>query len=229
MYWEFHKDRFRAHYFLFLFFSIYINDLPLSIQNSEIDMYADDTTIWSSGNMCESIQRSLQESLNNADCWFSLNGMKPNAKKITDKYYWNCSKASLHRQDNMNLFLNDAKLEEAIGENLLGIRIDNNLTCNSHIDYIIIKLNSTINLLNCCCTVWGNFSKEQLNILLRLQKRWARMILDANFIIIIITGIDSPNELQLACNGCYNCGKIKNICQPLQFTAKRCTMKSGSD
>ena len=47
----------------------------------------------------------------------------------------------------MNLFLNDAKLEEAIGENLLGIRIDNNLTCNSHIDYIINKLNSTINLL----------------------------------------------------------------------------------
>ena len=34
-----------------LFFSIHINDLPLSIQNSEIDMYNDDTTIWSSGNV----------------------------------------------------------------------------------------------------------------------------------------------------------------------------------
>ena len=34
-----------------LFFSIHINDLPLSMQNSEIDMYTDDTTIWSSGNV----------------------------------------------------------------------------------------------------------------------------------------------------------------------------------
>lgn len=29
-----------------LFFAICINDLPLSIQNSETDMYADDTTVW---------------------------------------------------------------------------------------------------------------------------------------------------------------------------------------
>ena len=34
-----------------LFFSIHMNDLPLYIQNSAIDMYTDDTTIWSSGNV----------------------------------------------------------------------------------------------------------------------------------------------------------------------------------
>lgn len=39
-----------------LFFSIYINDLPLPRQNSEIDMYADYTATWSSGNTCQSIQ-----------------------------------------------------------------------------------------------------------------------------------------------------------------------------
>ena len=88
---------------------------------------------------------------------------------------------------------------------LLGIRIDSNLSWNLHIDYITSKLNCRINLLrrskqflylHCrkllynslvkpileyCCTVWGNCSKEQLNRLLRLQKRCARIILDANF------------------------------------------------
>ena len=70
-----------------LFFSICINDLPLSIQNSETDMYADDTTIWLLVIMCEStcIQQSLQENLDNANCWLSLNRMKPNAKKKQSK------------------------------------------------------------------------------------------------------------------------------------------------
>ena len=53
-----------------LFFSIHINDLPLSIQNSEIDMYTDDTTIWSSGNIC----KLLQESVSNSNCWSPLLG-----------------------------------------------------------------------------------------------------------------------------------------------------------
>ena len=48
-----------------IIFSICINDLPLSKQNSETDMYADDTTIWLLVIMCEitCIQQSLQEIL----------------------------------------------------------------------------------------------------------------------------------------------------------------------
>ena len=82
---------------------------------------------------------------------------------------------------------------------LFGIRIDKYLTWNPHINYIISKLNCRISLLekwnlDCgkllynslsiieyYCTVWGNCSKEQLDIFLRLQERCARMILDANF------------------------------------------------
>ena len=47
----------------------------------------------------------------------------------------------------MSLILNDVKLEEAIGEKLLGIRINKYLIWNLHIDYVIIKLNCRINLL----------------------------------------------------------------------------------
>ena len=41
------------------------------------------STTWSSGNACESIQQSLQESLDNANCWFSFNGMKRNGNSNT--------------------------------------------------------------------------------------------------------------------------------------------------
>ena len=133
------------------------------------------STIWSSGNACESIQQSSQESLDNANCWFSFNGMKRNVKKTMQMLIGTAQK------------LRCAKC--------LGIRIDKNLTWNLHINYIISKLNCRISLLktwnlDCgkllynppsiieyCCTVWGNCSKEQLDRFLRLQERCARMIL----------------------------------------------------
>ena len=62
-------------------FSIYINDLPLSLNTAEVDIYADDTTIWSSGNTCEEVQQKLQDTLNSAERWFKANGMVPNTTK----------------------------------------------------------------------------------------------------------------------------------------------------
>ena len=62
-------------------FSIYINDLPLSLNKAEVDIYTDDTTIWSSGNTCEEIQQKLQNTLNNTERWFKANGMVPNTRK----------------------------------------------------------------------------------------------------------------------------------------------------
>ena len=83
----------------------------------------------------------------------------------------------------MSIFLNDVKLEEAIGEKLLRIRIDKYLTWNlQSLDSGKLLYNSLIKpILEYCCTVWGNRSKEQLDRFLRLKKPCARMILDANF------------------------------------------------
>ena len=35
-----------------LLFSVYMNDLPLLLRETEVDIYADDTTIWLSGANC---------------------------------------------------------------------------------------------------------------------------------------------------------------------------------
>ena len=40
----------------------------------------------------------------------------------------------------MNLFLNGSRLEEVVVEKLFGIRIDQYLTWNLHIDYVIRTL-----------------------------------------------------------------------------------------
>ena len=46
-----------------ILFSLYINDLPIGISNSNVDIYADDTTIWETNSDPLLIHRGLQDSL----------------------------------------------------------------------------------------------------------------------------------------------------------------------
>ncbi|CAB4025078.1 Hypothetical predicted protein [Paramuricea clavata] len=46
-----------------ILFSIYINDLPMSLGEANADIYADDTTLWSSSKSCDEIQQTLQNAL----------------------------------------------------------------------------------------------------------------------------------------------------------------------
>ena len=79
--WGFHEDRFWVHYF-FEFTSMICHCLYKILKLIRMPTTLPwGSTIWSSGNACESIQQSLQESLHNANCWFSFNGMKRNVKK----------------------------------------------------------------------------------------------------------------------------------------------------
>ena len=64
-----------------ILFSLYINDLPIGISNSNVDIYADDTTIWETNSDPLLIQRGLQDSLDRTSRWLSLNKMFPNTKK----------------------------------------------------------------------------------------------------------------------------------------------------
>ena len=188
-----------------ILFSMYVNDLPLSLGESEIDIYADDSTISASDNSREKIQQTLQDTLNSAQSWLALNGMVPNTKKTKHLLIGTVQKLRHTDKKDLDLFLNNTKLDEATDEKLLGVKIDKHLKWDTHIDYVISKLNSRIRLLkrakdyltvHCrkllynaiikpileyCCTVWGNCSKEHLLRLLRIQKRCARLILNANF------------------------------------------------
>ena len=66
-----------------MFFTVFINDLPLHVSSSEIDLYADDTAITLSAD-CGSMER-LQESLNTSVSevvnWALANRLPLNEKK----------------------------------------------------------------------------------------------------------------------------------------------------
>ena len=61
-----------------LFFNIFINDLILEVEESEICNFADDTTIYASGNNFERVILSLEKDLSSPLNWFRVNPMAPN-------------------------------------------------------------------------------------------------------------------------------------------------------
>lgn len=64
-----------------IFFIIYTNDLPKSIDNSEVFTYADDTTILTTGKTQNSLQLKSQGSIKNAQDWLQANGLILNLEK----------------------------------------------------------------------------------------------------------------------------------------------------
>ena len=72
-----------------LLFLIFINDLPLYIQNnsSTVDLYADDTTIYFSNHDKLVLERNLQNSLDCLQMWCRENGMILNIDKTKSYAY----------------------------------------------------------------------------------------------------------------------------------------------
>ena len=122
---------------------VYINNLPLNIPEANVDVYADDRTLWKSGDKCIKIQNDLQSSLNCANVWFEQNHMKPNIKKT--KHFLIGTHQKLRRASISSLKLNlNGTAVEAVNEKLLGVKLDRNLSWNDHVDYLMKKLNSRI-------------------------------------------------------------------------------------
>ena len=64
-----------------ILFNIFLSDLFLRISDTDFSSYADDNTIYDSGNSIEEVISSLQESAEKLLQWFSHNQMKGNADK----------------------------------------------------------------------------------------------------------------------------------------------------
>ena len=184
-----------------LLFILFINDLPLHIEHSNIDIFADDATLHNSSKDIRNINSDLQIDVNNVLEWCKRNNMVLNENK-TKGILIGTSQRLSRCQSTLEIAVNNHKIECSEYEKLLGINIDQCLSFVKHIDYVCQNLTSKISLLykikqylpletrklyynayilpvmDYCLTVWGSASKSQLDRILKLQKRAARIILD---------------------------------------------------
>ena len=185
-----------------LLFILYINDLPLYIKNCSTDMYADDSTVHISGRDTNLLYSQVQDDLLCIKEWCTNNNMFINCNKT--KCMIVGTRQKLASLPDLPIFsVNFEDLQYSSCEKLLGVMIDNNLNWGSQIDqicskissriYLLLKIKKILNtesrklfytgyilpLIDYCCIVWGSCNTDSINRLQKLQKRAARIVLDA--------------------------------------------------
>ena len=114
-----------------IFFLIYINDLSLFIKNSNLDLYADDSTWYTYGAKSLEVQTNLQSSLNSILDWCTYNNMFVNPTKTKCMLIGPKSKSTSCK---LELRINNVPIENVESHKILGVHIDKHLSWAVHID-----------------------------------------------------------------------------------------------
>ena len=116
-----------------LFFNIYINDLLLSIQETELCSYADDTTIYTCDMHLENVISRLANDSQIIIEWFSNNYMKLNEEKCHVMVF------GVKTDQKVSIEIGNCTVKNSQEEKLLGVLIDANLSFEKHVSNICRK------------------------------------------------------------------------------------------
>ena len=171
-------------------FILYINDICEALVKMKCVLFADDTSLYSSGADLGRLLHEVESDLKILNKWFDINKLSLNISKTNFIIFGN-KKTYVP----INLTINGIKLEQTNQTKFLGIIIDNKLTWKPHIDTlkrklskiiaILYKLKGLINkeslqTLYCsllfpyliyCVEVWGNTYKTIIHPIYMLQKK----------------------------------------------------------
>ena len=115
-----------------LLFLLFINDLPLYVNNVSADLYADDTTLYDVQNSVEMIEHNLQTGLNQLHIRCKSNGMVLNSAKTKVMLITTCQKRQRLASSNLHLKYSDESLKMISNDKILGVFVDNNLIWSDH-------------------------------------------------------------------------------------------------
>ena len=127
-----------------LLFNIFINDLFLFVENSDVHNYADDNTLSFANTNIDIIISKLQSDINMLDTWFISNGLLLNEKKCK---FMIVEPFSNSRANPEKIKVRGKNLEEVTQSKLLGISLDNNINMIDHIKTICTQAGRKLNAL----------------------------------------------------------------------------------
>ena len=188
-----------------LLFIAFINDFPLHVSSAQINLYADDTTLTATANFDSVgvLKSSLTTAISEVDQWATANKLPLNEGKIKVLIITG-KRLSTRINHDLAVVVNGKQLENVRCAKLLGLEIDHELTFIPHVEKLSKKLSQRIGILKrikYCLplkhrlifyntmirpvidyvnVVWTSCDKHCLNRVLKLQKRAARVILDAD-------------------------------------------------
>ena len=184
-----------------LLFILYINDISMVTKDCNLDLYADDSTLYYSDNDLSKIQTTLQNNICALISWCNDNNMclNPSKTKCMLISTPHKHKQLLKGKTTFNLYIDKTLIDTVTEQKVLGVHIENTLSWKSHLAKITSKINTGTALLkrisyylttemqtlfynayilpvmDYCSIVWGhdNSCKKRM---LRLQTRIAKII-----------------------------------------------------
>ena len=185
-----------------LLFILFINDMPLHTEG-DMDMYADDSTLSTVGKNINELEDTLNHDLQNVDKWCKNNRMLINVQKTKAMIMTTWQKRlALNERREMNVFLNNEKIQSVECEKLLGVIVNQDVSWEPHIVKTLKTVNRLLGVLwrikkylplktrklfytsfilphmDYCSSIWGG--SPHIKKLFLYQKRAARVILDVN-------------------------------------------------
>ena len=195
-----------------LLFVLFVNDLPMHINNGRCTMYADDTIIHTSHENAFCVEDKLNDVLFHVCEWYKSNKLVLNVKKSNTMLIANTSQV-----DNLNINLNGTRLDHVKCTKYLGVMLDDQLKFDVHVSELVKRISAKLSWLSrlrhivpkpvlvlayksyiqpifdYACTIWG-CSNVNISTIQRLQNRAARIIC-SNFDIINVRGEDLVRQL----------------------------------
>ena len=124
-----------------LLFNVFVNDIFMFIEKSEICSFADDNTIYDCGKDLSNILENLKHDMKILLKWFRINSLQANPGKFQFMIL------GKKNRNSVKLIMNSTEIEENKKVVLLGITTDNLLTFNEHVDNLCRTANYKLHAL----------------------------------------------------------------------------------
>jgi len=143
-----------------ILFLVMINDLKVSDPKTQQSIFADDSAIYRSGPNQQRVQNKIQDGLDEIEKWCIKWGFKLSAQKSVIVVFSN-KKVNMQHP----FTINDEIIEIKGSAKFLGVIFDSKLNWNEHIEYVVQKCKSRLNLMRAISgTKFGARKKPLLTI-----------------------------------------------------------------
>ena len=131
-----------------MLFLLFMNDLPLHLERSSVDIFADDTTLSGNAPFAEisSLTNNLNSDLDALNKWSAQNKMLINTsmvvagKRIPAKLSCDASQC-------LNLKISSEKFSDVMCHKLLGVTLDSEMSYESYVEELTKKIAKRLGLL----------------------------------------------------------------------------------
>ena len=128
-------------------FIIYVNDIPNSVPELSLILYADDTSAFTSNKDISLLNNTMSNGLNKSNKWFQSNKLSLNLKKSNFMLFGTHNKTKKYN-NRFKLHLDNEEISHVDAYKFLGLTVDQSLTWNNHINGLSKKCSSNIGTLN---------------------------------------------------------------------------------